>query len=222
MNVKRIRIIVLSTVAVVFPAVLFAQTDPMAPPTSQTQPNQPRQAQPSTTSMQDSIGNNGDTVQAMRDKMFLRKAAKGGLAEITLGRLAAQKASSDEVKAFGQKMVDDHTKLNDDMAPIAESMGVMLPKKLSKTDQAEYDKLNGLSGDAFDKEYLAYMVKDYHEDLREFRIESTSTSDATLKAAVDKGAQVIHEHMVMVDKLAKERGVVTPGGRNRPTPPPAG
>jgi len=144
------RTLVLS--AVIFaPIILPAQSDPMAPPASQTQPNQPQQAPISSTSIQDSTTNSGDVGQTMKDKIFLRKAAQG-MAEVKLGQLAAQKASDGDVRAFGQKMVDDHTKLNDEMAPIAGSMGVRLPKDLDKEDQAEYDKLNALSGNNFDME----------------------------------------------------------------------
>jgi putative membrane protein len=112
-------------------------------------------------------------------------------------------------------MVDDHTRLNNDMSTIAHSNGVSLSKKLSKAAQAEYDKLSALSGEAFDKEYITYMVKDHHADLREFRTEATSTTDPELKAAVDKGAQVIHEHMVHVDKLARDKGIAMPGRGNK-------
>jgi len=153
----------------------------------------------------------------MQDKAFLRKAVEGGVAEIQLGKLATDRASADDVKAFGQKMVDDHTRLNESMAPIGQSMGVALPRKMSKADQAEYDKLGTLSGEAFDKEYIAYMVKDHHADLREFRIESAGTNDPELKAAVDKAAQVIHEHMVLADKLARDKGIQTPGRGGKPS-----
>jgi len=141
------------------------------------------------------------------------------MAEVKLGQLAAQKGSSEDVKAFGQKMVDDHTKLNNDMAPIADSMGVRLPKDLSKEDQAEYDKLGGLSGDEFDMEYLSFMVKDHHKDQREFRQEAASTTDPTLQAAVANGAKVIHEQTVIVDKLAREKGVPVPQHGGNKTPP---
>jgi putative membrane protein len=201
------------------PALLVAQSDPMSPPATQTQPTRPQQF-PSSSSMQDSAPNSGDVGQIMKDKIFLRKAAQGGIAEVKLGQLAAQKGSSD-VKAFGQKMVDDHTKLNNDMAPIADSMGVRLPKDLSKEDQAEYDKLNGLSGNDFDVEYLSFMVKDHHKDQREFRQEAISTTDPTLQTAVANGAKVIHEHTVMVDKLAREKGVPVPQhGGNKTAPAP--
>ena len=102
------------------------------------------------------------------------------------------------------------------MAPIAESKGVALPRKMGKADQAEYDKLSALSGEAFDKEYVAYMVKDHHEDLREFRTAAMNTNDPDMKMALDKAAKVIREHMVMADKLAREKGLATPGRGVRP------
>lgn len=202
------------------PVLLFAQFDPTAIPASQTQPNRPGQQMPSTTAMQDSAPNSGDVGQIMQDKMFLRKAAEGGIAEVKFGQLAVQKGSSDDVKAFGQKMVDDHTKLNNEMARVADAMGVMLPKSMNKEDQAEYDKLNALSGNDFDMEYLSFMVKDHHKDLHEFRMEAASPTDQRLHDAVVKAEDVIHEHTVMVDKLARAKGVPMPARGNRPAPTP--
>ena len=159
--------------------------------------------------------------QTMKDKMFLRKAAAGGIAEVQMGRLASEKASSQDVKAFGQKMVADHTALNDEMKPVAEQMGVQLPKRMNKEDQAEYDKLSAMSGEDFDKEYISFMVKDHHQDLREFRAEDTTVQDPTLKAAVDKGYQVIREHTQMANKLGKSMGLPVPerrGGQQQAPP----
>jgi putative membrane protein len=209
-----LRIALLGTACSLAPVSLFAQMDPMAPPASQTQPNLPQQQLPATTSMQDSAAGSGDTGRMMKDKMFLRKAAEGGMAEVQLGQLAADKADSTDVKAFGQKMVTDHTALNLQMKPIAQAMGVNPPKKLSKDDQAELEKLGSLSGADFDTEYLAYMVKDHHKDLRDFREESETATDPALKDAVTKGAQVIREHTMMVEKLAKDKGVAVPAHKS--------
>jgi putative membrane protein len=220
MKLKPRRVLFLGVVFFSF-NLLIAQSDPIGPMATQTQPTRPQEQAITTSSMQDSAPNSGDVGQAMKDKMFLRKAAQGGMAEVKLGQLATQKGSSEGVRSFGQKMVDDHTKLNSDMAPIADSMGVRLPKDLSKDDRAEYDKLNALSGNDFDMEYLLFMVKDHHKDLREFRQEEASTTDPTLKAAVADGTKVIHEHTVMVDKLAREKGVPTPQhGGNKAAPAP--
>jgi putative membrane protein len=219
MKFNQMRIIMLGTVASLSPVVLVAQANPMPSQSPQNNPQMPQQ--PGSPAMQDSGNNANDTSQNMRDKMFLRHAAEGGMAEVQLGQLAAQKASSDDVKAFGQKMVTDHTMLNNEMAPIADSMGVRTPKSLNKQAQAEYDKLNGLSGADFDTEYLTVMVKDHHKDLHEFREEAASTTDATLKAAVEKGQSVIREHTMMVDKLAQSKGIAVPqhGGNKQPSPP---
>lgn len=218
MITPKIMTLVLCTIAC-SPAFVTAQS-PIAISTYQTQANQLGQAMPGTPSTQDSNAG-GDTVQSMRDKTFIRNAGAGGLAEVQLGKLAAEKGASDEVKTFGQKMIDDHTKLNEKMASVADSLGVMLPKHLNKEDQAEFDKLSALTGDAFDKEYITFMVKDHHADLRDFRIEANNTTDADLKQVVTEGAQMIHDHMVMIDKIARSRGISTLGGRGGAAPSPA-
>jgi putative membrane protein len=227
MKFRQMRIITLGKAialssVVLSPAILVAQSNPMNPQGSTSSANSPGQQQPSSTSMQDSGNNAGEISRIMKDKMFLRKAAEGGMAEVKFGELAAQKGSSEGVKAFGQKMVDDHTALNNEMAPIADSMGVRAPKTINKDDQAEYDKLSGLSGDAFDTEYLTLMVKAHRKDLHEFRMEAADAQDPTLRDAVDKGEKVIHEHLEMVDKLARDKGIaMPPHGGKRTGPPPA-
>ena len=152
---------------------------------------------------------------ALADRAFLHKAAEGGLAEVQLGQLASQKASSDDVKMFGQHMVTDHTQLNDDLKPFAQQKGASVPKKLSKKDQALYNKLNGMSGDAFDKAYLSAMVKDHQEDVKDFQTEASTTTDPQLKAAVQKGSEVIQQHLAAVEQLAKQKGATagTSGGQ---------
>jgi len=207
------------------PAWLSAQvgaTTPTNHPGSMQNPNANPNGNPNAAGMAGAMTASPSTsesdMQSVKDKMFLRKAAEGGMAEVQLGQLAADKASSPDVKSFGQKMVTDHTALNNNMKPIADSMGVPLPKKLNKQDQAEYDKLSALTGDDFDKEYLSFMVKDHHMDLREFRQEDAAAQDPTLKVAVDNGLKVIREHTMMVDKLAKDKGLPVPQRRSPPPP----
>jgi putative membrane protein len=197
------------------PLMLFAQFDPMP----QAQPGKPQP--PGSPSTQDSGPNSGDVGQVMAEKMFLRKAAEGGIAEVKLGQLAVDKAGSDEVKEFGQKMIDDHTKLNNDMAQVADTLGIMLPKSMSKEDQAEYDKLKGLSGNDFDTEYLTFMVKDHHQNQHEFRLEAASRTDPALHDAVVNAERVIHDHTVTVDKLARARGIPVPTHGKHPAPAPS-
>ncbi len=235
MNFNPIRKMVVGAVTMLCPVALFAQAEPGSQPELTAQSSRFRQGQqvPSNQpqpglgqqtampSMQESVGNTGDSTQVMKDKMFLRQAAEDGLAEVQLGQLAAQKGGSNDVKAFGQKMVDDHTALNKEIEEVADSAGVMLPKRMNKDSQAEYDKLKGLSGDEFDTEYLTYMVKGHHQDLREFRMESATTQNQALRDAVIRAQRIIHGHMVMVGELAKNKGIEVPGRRrDKPGPPP--
>lgn len=228
MTFNSARSMMLGVAIMLCPAVVLAQNEPGMPstmpqgnpaPSGQPQPGPSQQRTPMP-SMQDSSDSSGQTIQTMKDKMFLRAVAAGGIAEVQFGQLATQKSQSEDVKTFGQKMVDDHTALNKDMESIADSMGVKLSTHMNKDDQAEYDKLKGLSGDDFDKEYISMMVRDHHHDLREFRLEAANTQDQTLKDAVVKGQKVIHEHLVMVNSLAKNKGIDVPhrGGNSAPPP----
>jgi putative membrane protein len=217
MNFSRVGTVLLGAIVASSPALLVAQFDPI--PSSTTGPRQ--QPMPPSPATQDSAPNAGDVGQVMQDKMFLRNAAEGNIAEVKLGQLAVQKANNEDVKALAQKMVDDHTKMNDEIAQVADSMGVMLPKSMDKDGQAEYDKLNALSGDAFDTEYLSFLVKDHHKGLHAFRLEAASRTDPALHDEVVKAASAIHEHTVMVDKLARAKGVPVPAhGGNKPAPAP--
>jgi putative membrane protein len=148
------------------------------------------------------------------DKMFARKALEGGMAEVQLGQLAAKNAGSDDVKQFGQKMVDDHTKLGDQLKPIAEQLGVTAPTTLSAKDKALMTKLQGESGEQFDKTYLKAMVKDHRKDLKEFQKEARSGKDQSLKDAASQGAEVIQGHLSEAERLAQTHHVSVPGGKN--------
>lgn len=228
MNRTSMRIAVLAAAVVLVPSALLAQTDSGSmnnnntnmPGGGQGAPPQPGMPAQTTNSMRDTLGAPGQTGQEMVDKQFIRSAAEGGLAEVKLGLLATQKGGP-EVKEFGQKMVDDHTAMNKDMGNVADALGVMLPKKPSKDAQAEYDKLNGLSGDAFDKEYLAFMVKAHWDDLRAFRTEASVAADPGLQTEVVKSAMMIRQHAQMVVKLATDKGVPLPPRPPRPGVAPA-
>ncbi len=156
------------------------------------------------------MGMKGSGGFSAHDKTFLRKAAEGNMAEIKTAQIALEKGSSPDVKDFAQKMVDDHTKLGEQMKPILEKAGIAEPTKLSPADEALGKKLSALSGDTFDKQYISAMVKDHHKDLSEFKGEESSTKNDELKSAVSQGTQVIQEHTTMIDGIASKHGVSAP------------
>ena len=141
---------------------------------------------------------------AAMDSGFAAKAARGGLAEVELGRLATTHASSQQVKQFGQRMVDDHSKANNELQEIAAKEGITLPTDLTAGDQATKDRLAALNGKEFDKAYMEDMVKDHRTDVAEFRKEANSGADAGLKTFAGKTLPILQEHLRLAESAQKE------------------
>src|SRR5581483_9505444 len=116
-------------------------------PMDQANPGQTTQGSRSTTQGSNSTGTaSGSNMSKSADSTFAMKAAQGGMAEVKMGQLAEQKASSPEVKQFAQRMVTDHTKANSELKQAAAQDNITLPTSLDSKDQATYDKLSKLSG----------------------------------------------------------------------------
>lgn len=136
------------------------------------------------------------------DQHFIKKAAEGGLAEVELGKLATEKASSEDVKKFGQRMVDDHGKANDELKQLASSKGVEVPTSLSAKDKATKERLSKLSGEQFDKAYMNDMVKDHTQDVSEFKKESTSAKDPEVKNFASQTLPTLEDHLKQARSIA--------------------
>ena len=144
-------------------------------------------------------------------EMFVSKAMQGSLAEVQLGQLTLQKSNNPQVKEFAQRMIDDHTKLNEQMKPVAQQVGVKPPDQISKGDRKTIAKLQALSGSAYDQAYIKDMVKDHKQDLNEFQMEASSGQDQTVKDAANQGSKVIAQHLQMAQQMAKDQNVPTAG-----------
>lgn len=138
------------------------------------------------------------------DSTFAKKAAQGGMAEVKLGELAKDHASNDAVKKFGQRMVDDHSKANDQLKQVASKKGMTLPTDLDAKDQATYDRLSKLNGDAFDRAYMADMVKDHRMDVSEFRRESEHGADSDMKAFASSTLPTLEDHLKMAEQTEQQ------------------
>jgi putative membrane protein len=140
------------------------------------------------------------------DQKFVMNAAKGGMAEVELGKLAQDKASSDQVKNFGKRMVDDHGKANDELQTLAKNKNITLPTDLDPKDKALKDRLSKLSGAAFDRAYMSAMLQDHRKDISEFRTESTSGQDADVKAFASKTLPTLEDHLKLAQQTDKAVG----------------
>ena len=147
----------------------------------------------------------------MSDETFVMKAANGGMAEVELGKLAVEKAGSDEVKKFGQRMVDDHSKANTELKTLAQNKHFTLPTEIEAGQKALHDRLATLSGASFDRAYLQAMLADHGRDLNEFRREAKMGKDADVKGWAAKTLPMIEEHLKLT--LNTNRAVGTSGNK---------
>lgn len=148
-------------------------------------------------------GNAGAASSKVDDEKFAKNAALGGMTEVELGKLATQKASDAKVKEFGQKMVDDHTKANDNLKQIASKSNIDIPSSLDSKHQSRIDKLSKLSGPDFDKAYVKDQLKDHETDVREFKDEANNGTDPNVKTFASSTLPTLQEHLEMVKSLSK-------------------
>lgn len=193
------------------PATLLAQHPGGSPPPSQApgaQPgNGPTQPMPNTDQNSSAQTDNGSNkMLKSADARFAMKAAQGGMAEVQLGKLAAEKGSSADVKAFGQQMVDDHSKANDQLKTVASQENMTLPNSLDSKDQALYTKLQGLSGAQFDRTYVKAMVKDHQEDVKEFQKEADKGKDSGIKNFASQTLPVLQQHLSKIQSIQSNMG----------------
>lgn len=149
---------------------------------------------PATAGAQDTASSAAGTLAAS-DKAFVKEAAIGGMAEVDLGTLAKEKASNPDVKQFGDRMVTDHSKANDELKQWAQQKNVTLPTELDAKHKATHERLAKLSGAAFDKAYMADMVADHVQDVAAFKKESTAAKDPDLKAFVTTTLPTLEDHL---------------------------
>ncbi|HSS49975.1 MAG TPA: DUF4142 domain-containing protein [Thermoanaerobaculia bacterium] len=134
------------------------------------------------------------------DRKFFTNASQGGMLEVELGKIAAAKGTNPDVKTFGQHMVDDHSKANDQLKQLASQKNVTLSDKLSPAKQKVVDKYNKLSGAAFDSSYMSNMVTDHKEDVAEFQKEAKSGKDSDVKSWASTTLPTLQDHLKMAEE----------------------
>ena len=139
------------------------------------------------------------------DRTFITKAAQGGLAEVELGQIAAQKATDPQVKQFAQRMVEDHGKANDKLKQVATSKNLTLPTDPPSNAKREEDKLNKLSGEQFDKEYMKHMLSDHKKDVSLFRSTAKSAKNSDVKQFASETLPTLEQHLLMAQTIAKSK-----------------
>ncbi|MEP6810296.1 MAG: DUF4142 domain-containing protein [Chthoniobacterales bacterium] len=129
------------------------------------------------------------------DRTFIMDAAKGGMDEVQMGKMAEQKGKSADVKNIGKTMVTDHSKANNELMTLAKTKGV-------KVDS--HAKMEKMSDANFDSAYLNEMVKDHEKDIADFEKEAKNGSDPEVKAWAKKTLPTLKKHLQMVQSAMKK------------------
>ncbi len=164
-----------------------------------------------------------DSATSRSDTRFLQRAAQSGKLEIEASQLAAQRAQSQEVKDFAQKMVTDHQAVDKELRALAQSKKVELPADLRWGQNRTLKSLQDREGHEFDERYVSRVAVDAHEDAVElFENAAQDADDAQVKAFAAKVLPDLKAHLSMAEQLQESMRASRANAAPMDRPAPAG
>jgi len=146
------------------------------------------------------------------DQKAIKDMAMADMAEVETGKLALSKSQNAEVKAFAQQMVDDHGAALQKVQAVAQQKGVTLPTELDKKHKDMSAKLEKMTGDAFDKAYMANGgVKDHKDTLAKLNADAKKIKDPDVKALADQHKPVVEQHLKAAQQMPAAKSGTTAG-----------
>jgi putative membrane protein len=140
------------------------------------------------------------------DTHILNEAIMGNQSEVMLGHLALERASSSDVKAFAQHMINDHSTAANKYVRVAARKHVLPPKSVGAETLATYKRLSKLSGDAFDRAYVQDMVKDHEKDVSGFKTATRTLKDPDLLKLTKATLPALEQHLTMIRQISAHMG----------------
>lgn len=133
---------------------------------------------------------------AEQDKMFVEDAARGGIAEVEMGKLAEKKADNAEVKRFAERMVKDHEEANRKLESAAKGKTKGgLPTKPDEKDRMAMREAEGLSGAKFDQAYMRDQIDAHVRTVELFQREAKDGQDQELRRLAEQTLPMLQEHL---------------------------
>jgi len=134
---------------------------------------------------------------------FLTEAIQGNFAEVKMGELAQQNGQSEGVKSFGQMLVNDHGEANKKAIDVAKARNVNTPNGPNARQNADYARMSKMTGAAFDKSFVQYMIADHKKDIAAYKKEARQTDSAGQYA---QGAlPTLEKHLDTAQELQRDR-----------------
>jgi len=142
------------------------------------------------------------------DLPFLREAAGVNLMEIRLGQLAQSKASNAAVKQFGQRMVNDHTRLEQDLSSIVSANGIALNPALTPAQNDNIARLQNFSGPQFDQAYMSLMIQGHQTDVAQFDTQSRNADSPQVRDFAARSLPVLQQHLTLAQQVGSQVNAV--------------
>ena len=137
-------------------------------------------------------------------KDFSQDAATGGMMEVELGKIAEKNSATQSIKDFGKMMVDDHSKINDELKDLASKKNVALPSTVTSDQQKDIDKLSKETGKDFDKDYVSMMIDDHKKDIADFKKAGDKITDPDYKDFIMKALPTLQKHLDAIEAIHKK------------------
>jgi putative membrane protein len=221
MIAKRANRILLLTAGVLFSGTFVIAQDPggmpggggggMQQPTPGTAPGYPgSQPMPGA-----NAGGSPGMQPSMADQAFIRQMFESDAVEVQLGQMAQEKSQSDDVKQFAQKMVENRKRLDDQLAPLAKRLDVGQPKGPDKKMKQEIARLQSLSGQQFDEEYIRTIAKAHEKDVKNIKQAADASQDPSVQRTAQADAPIIEQHLQAIQKMAQTHNVQTDSNESK-------
>jgi putative membrane protein len=140
------------------------------------------------------------------DKSFLQDSYKDGVTEIQSGEMAARKTGNPDVKAFAEKLVQDHRQANNELKAMADSKKVAVQGGESLQDTSKGKSLDAKVGGDFDKAFIDEQIKDHKKDIDAFQKEANDAKDTDVKNLANKLLPTLKEHLSMAESIQAKIG----------------
>jgi putative membrane protein len=181
-------------------------TQPYRNPTTTTTP--PTAQNPTVSTQPGQVSTQGDI---SADMPFVREASSGNLMEIRLGQLAQSKASNQAVKQFAQRMVADHNNLLNQLTSVASASGQSFTPTMDSRHQNQIDRLQGLSGAEFDRNYMSLMIRAHQRDVTHFQTQSQSAHSNQVRTLAANSLPVLQQHLSLALQVGGQVGADSTG-----------
>jgi putative membrane protein len=141
------------------------------------------------------------------EQSYLYEATEGQQAEVALGQMAVQKASSDRVKQYGARMMQDHRRISEELGKLTSQEGIRETGELNMPHQRIQRMLSQLSVKEFDKAYMAFMVQDHIKVIGDWEQRAPTLTDPKVKHWMADLLPILKDHLELGRAIAAEIGV---------------